>query len=146
MNRKDLDRLSLIARIRKTEEKLCAQEFSKIRRRIIDIEQMLNDVTYEKMKMLKGVEALLSSSNLDDVITYYNYANHLENEKAQLLKKLDGLRHEEEIKRAELEKKVQRRKIFEHLRDRKGREIENWVNKEVQKNLDDIVAARWNVR
>ncbi len=146
MDRKYLERISLLVRIKKTEEKICAQEFAKIRKKISDIESEIENIEEERKMALSNINSLMLTSNLRDVTNYYDYVCYLENEMAKLANRLKEVRQEEEAKRVDLEKKIQKRKIFEQLQERKKVEIEHWVDKEFQKGLDDIVISRWDIK
>ncbi|MCX8065057.1 MAG: flagellar export protein FliJ [Candidatus Hydrogenedentes bacterium] len=144
MSKRDLERMSLLARIKRLEERLCAQEFSKVRKNIVSVEDRIGQVNEEKGAVFRCIEDSFLTSNMEEVNRYYDYANYLEKEKDTLISRLEELKKEEELKRAELEKKMQKRKIFENLKDRKEEHIINWINKEFQKTLDDIIISRWN--
>ncbi len=144
MNRRDLERISLLAKIKKMEERLCALELAKVRRKISVIEEEINNVVEERRSMFTDIGSLFLSSSLLDVKDYYSYVKYLEYEMSKLEKKLEDLRREETGKKDELEKKIQKRKTFEKLQERKESELEYWLNKEFQKGLDDIVNSRWS--
>lgn len=147
MNPRDYQRYDPLIRIRKTQEQLCAQKLAETLTRIKALEQEIENTEYLKKDHLKQVQVMQKESHrVKEISESFEYIVFLGKQKDLLEKKKSELEEVAEIQRKELEKIMVEKKMLQKLRENREKIFRHWVQKEMQKNADDLSSTRFSIR
>ena len=144
MNRRDFQRYDPLIRIRKTQEQLCAQKLAETLMKIQNIEKEIENTEQLQKDNMSQIQTMQKKSQkVKEISDSFEYIVFLGKQKELLEKKKSELEDIANTQRKELEQIMIEEKMLQKLRDNRERVFRNWVQKEIQKNTDDLSGTRF---
>jgi len=144
MNRRDFQRYDPLIRIRKTQEQLCAQKLAETLMKIQNIEKEIENTEQLQKDNMSQIQTMQKKSQkVKEISDSFEYIVFLGKQKELLEKKKSELEDIANTQRKELEQIMIEEKMLQKLRDNRERVFHNWVQKEIQKNTDDLSGTRF---
>ncbi len=147
MNPRDYQRYDPLIRIRKTQEQLCAQKLAETLTRIKALEQEIEDTENLQKDHMKQVQVMQKKSHkVKEISESFEYIVFLGKQKDSLEKKKCELEDLAKMQRKELEEIMVEEKMLQKLRENREKVFRHWVQREIQKNTDDLSSTRFSMR
>ncbi|HOQ31218.1 MAG TPA: hypothetical protein PLA12_01775 [Candidatus Hydrogenedens sp.] len=144
MNRRDFQRYDPLIRIRKTQEQLCAQKLAETLMKIQNIEKEIENTEQLQKDNMSQIQTMQKKSQkVKEISDSFEYIVFLGKQKELLEKKKSELEDIANTQRKELEQIMIEEKMLQKLRENREKVFRNWVQKEIQKNTDDLSGTRF---
>ncbi len=144
MDPRDYQRYDSLIKIRKTQEQLCAQKLAETQMKIKSVEQEIENVKNLEQNHIHQVQDLQKKSRkVKDISDTFEYIVFLGKQKELLEKRKQELEEIAKTQRKELEEIMIEEKMLQKLRENRERVYRLWVQKEMQKNIDDLSSSRF---
>jgi len=144
MNRRDFQRYDPLIRIRKTQEQLCAQKLAETLMKIQNIEKEIENTEQLQKDNMSQIQTMQKKSQkVKEISDLFEYIVFLGKQKELLERKKSEFENIARMQRKELEQIMVEEKMLQKLRDNRERVFRNWVQKEIQKNTDDLSGTRF---
>ncbi len=147
MNPGDYQRYDPLIRIRKTQKQLCAQKLAETWMKIKSVSQEIENVGQLQKEYTHQVQAMQKKSKkVKEISESFDYLVFLGKQKDLLEKRKDELETIAENQRKELEQIMVEEKMLQKIRENREKVFRQWVQKEIQKNTDDLSGVRFSMK